>query len=558
VHRFVRNALIGSLLVAPSVALVQPGSPAQADSLGRPDTVLVSTAADGVSPANDQSDRPQISGDGRYVTFDSYATNLVSGTTTTLRRVYRKDMQTGTTIPISVFNNGTIGDKWSSYSYPSDDGNIVAFVSDTQRMAPVASFGRSVFVRDVNAGKTELISVSDAGKPANAAASRPNISGDGRFVTFNSKATNLSSLGGNGNEQVYLRDRVAHTTTLVSETTAGGLSNNTSYRGIVSGDGHYVLFASFATNLLSDVGQNGEGIYLRDMWTQTTTRVTTRLDGSPGTGSRPYMTPDGATIAFNSNDIYTLGDTPGTSDVFVWNAQTGFEKLAQSNAPASDPNGDSLRLFLSDDGRYAIFNSFANNLTANDGNSSGDVFFKDRQTGVITLLSLSWFGGAADAQSFRPVFSDDGSQVAFLSGARNLVQGDPSTQLQVYYMSSASVTAAGPDTTKPTLAGLLPTRGSTVATSPGQIQGTVSDDRLVDRVYVQIKDTASQQWLQSDGSFGSKATLLPATLDTPYTPSANWSYSANLPPGKYGYVVTAYDVSKNVVKSSQINFTGAG
>jgi len=556
--RSLRHLLVGAALVVPTLALVGPSGPAHADSLGRPDTVLVSTAPDG-SPANDHSDRPQISGDGRYVTFDSYATNLVPGTSGLQRRVYRKDMVTGTTIPISVSNSGAIATGWSSFSYPSDDGNLIAFVSDSQGLAPVKNFGRSVFVRDVAAGTTELISVNSAGKAGTGgASSRPMITGDGRFVAFSSKATNLSPLGGNGAEQVYLRDRLLHTTTLVSQTSTGGLGNSTSYRGTASQDGRYVAFSSFASNMVPGPSQNGEGIFLRDMVAGTTIRVTTRLDGNPGTGGRPYITPDGNSIAFNSYDIFTAGDVIGTSDTFVWDRPTGqFDRLGASSAPNSDPNGDSLRLFLSDDSRYAIWNSFANNLTPNDGNPSGDVFFMDRQTQTTTLLSLSWFGGAADAQSFRPVFSNDGSKVAFLSQARNLVQGDTSTQYQVYYMSSASVTAAGLDTTKPTLAGLSPTAGSTVPTSsPVIFSGTLTDDRIIDRVYVQIKDINSGLWLQPNGSWGSAATPLKATVDNPYTSGSTWSYSANLSPGKYGYTVTGYDVSKNSVKSLQKNFTG--
>src|SRR4051794_18248397 len=178
--RFLRHLLVGAALLVPALALVGPSGPAHADSLGRPDPVLVSTAPDG-SPANDQSDRPQISGDGRYVTFDSYATNLVAGTSTTVRRVYRKDMVTGTTEPVSVSNRGAIANYWSSYSWPSDDGNLIAFVSDAVALAPVTAKQRAVYVRDMSGGTTQLVSVNNANQPANGPSTRPMMSGDGRF-----------------------------------------------------------------------------------------------------------------------------------------------------------------------------------------------------------------------------------------------------------------------------------------------------------------------------------------------------------------------------------------
>lgn len=560
-NRF-RTVMPAVILAASSgLAVIGSGSPAQAAVANRPDTVLVSKAVGG-GPANDESDRPQISGNGRYVTYDSYATNLVPGVPTTerVRRVFRTDLLTGENIAVSVSTRGAISNFWSSFSWPSSDGNEIAFVSDAVALAAVRATRRSVYLRDVTAGRTELVSVNNAGVAANAAASRPMMSGDARFVAFNSAASNLAQQGGNGQEQVYLRDRLLGTTTLVSVAMDGSLGNSMNYRGVVSDDGRWVTWASKASNLATGTTPPGESLYIRDMLIGTTYRVSARTDGSPAGGSRPYMTPDGVHVSFNSYDLITPGDTVGSSDTFVWNRVTGRTERLGTSDVTNDPdpaNGDSLRVFLSDDARFALWNSFSNTLVSNDFHAGGDVFLKDRSANTMTLLSQSWYGGAANGPSYRPVLDATASRVAYLSKARNLVKDDPSTNWQVYAVAPSTVSSA-PDTSAPQFTASEPTSGSTVlSTSPIRFSGTISDDRAVDRVYIQVKDRTSGQWLRADGTWSAAAAQIPVGLTEQYATSTAWSYSVQLPPGKYTYNLVGWDAQRNRTITAGILFSAA-
>lgn len=533
-------AVTAIVLVTGALSLVLSG-PAQAAT--GPDTQLVSVAADG-GPANGWADRPVMSGGGRYVTFDSDATNLVPGVTTSQRRIYRRDLGDGRTDLVTVEVGGKPTSDWSSYSWPSADGNLVAFTSDDDRLTSSGTVRRSVFVRNMTTGVTSLVSQNNAGVPANAASTRPTMSRDGRFVAFSSTASNLTSAGGNRQSQVYLRDTVAGTTQLISVNNSGALANALSYRGFVSSDGRYVVFDSRATNLVPGTNNSVERIYLRDTVAHTTTLVSARPDGTPATGSRPYMTPDAHSVVFNTNDALLPSDQGGHTDVYVWDRWTGSISRPSVALNGADGTGDSLRGIASDDARYVAFNSFSTNLVTSDKNGHGDVFVRDQQNGVTYLVSRSWSGGGANGRSFRPVPSADGSEITYLSNARNLVAGDSSQDMQVYAASLASVEAAAPDTTSPSVQVVQPSSGATV-TSPTTLSGTAADDGGVDRVYVSVRDNTTMKWLQRDGSWTATAARLPATLDNPGAPSVPWSREVTLPAGDYGFSTTAYDTSGN-------------
>jgi Tol biopolymer transport system component len=424
----------------PALSATASAPSAAAQLAPAPDTRLVSGGLNG-QPANGPGDRPDISKDGRYVVFDSTASNLVAGVPFKTRRVYRKDLVTGVTEMVSVGNSGNFAAAWSSFGHPNADGNLVAFVSDDKTLVPGGTGPRAVFLRNFSTSPatTELISVNSAEVRADRAASRPSISPDGRFVTFNSPATNLSPLGGNGFEQVYLRDRLLGTTTLVSVTPTGGLANGVTYRGIVNGDGRYVAFSSKGNNLVNDGGAATEAVYLRDMQTGQTIRVSKRANGAPSGGARPYVSPDGQQVVYNTHAAGVASDTNGFSDVYVYDRLTNTRTRASVTPTGGNGTNDSLRGFVTDDHGWVAFNSFAQNLATNDNKSVGDCFLHDTASGQNITVSLSFTGGTANAMSYRPVPDGDGSVVVYQSSARNLVAGDPSTGEQIYVVSTATL-----------------------------------------------------------------------------------------------------------------------
>ena len=472
--------------------------------------------------------------------------------TTPGRRVYRKDLVSGVVQMVSVSDDDRPTDAWSSLSWPDDTGRLVGFVSDAIDLADVRTTTRSVYLRNLGAGTTELISIGIDGRAADGASSRVMVSSTGRYVAFSSYGSNLTAAGGNGHEQVYLRDRVTDTTRLISVADGGGLGDARSYRGMVSADGRYVAFASFAGNLVPDDGSpSAENVYLRDLVTGTTRRVSNLPSGlgGPNGGSRPYLTPDGDSIIFNSLDELVPSDTNGLlSDVYVYDVATDSLERQSVSTSGGDGNDDSLRGFLSDDSRYATFNSFSSNLVPSDPNASGDVFLRDRTTATTTLLSRSHDGGGADAQSFRPVIADDASRVVYQSEARNLVEGDTSSGFQVYAVDTGlgtPVPPTNPDTRAPRVRITRPKGNPTLRRHSVKLVGRATDNRGVVKVVVRVRHQGKNKWLRPNGTWGRKPGRLSASLGQRGATSTQWRRRVVLPKGRYRFDVVSRDAAGN-------------
>lgn len=237
-----------------------------------------STASDG-SQGNAASLRPQLSGDGRYVVFDSAATNLVAGDTNGKLDVFRHDRVTGETLRISVSTAGAQGTGQSADAHISEDGNLVAFTSNAFELVANDANGVSdIFVRNVAAGTTTRVSTSTLGGDAELDSTTPVISGNGRYVAFLSMASNLVANDGNGARDVFLRDLVAGTTTRMNVTSTGGeATGGIASMPSISRDGRFVAFLSTAPNLVTPASSSSQ-LLVHD----TQTLTTTRSNGSAG------------------------------------------------------------------------------------------------------------------------------------------------------------------------------------------------------------------------------------------------------------------------------------
>lgn len=232
---------------------------------------LVSVSSTGVA-GNGSSQRPQLSADGRYVVFESFANNLVADDSNSEIDVFRHDCVTGETVRVSVATGGAQATGQSRDATVSADGNLVAFRSSAFNLIPDDANGvTDIFVRDVTAGTTTRVSLSFTGREADRAAAEPAISGDGSFVAFSSAATNLVVGDGNGVSDVFVRDRLAGTTTRVSVSSTGGEANAACTGPAISQDGRIVSFLSAATNLVGGAPVAVQ-LYIRDVQAQITTR----------------------------------------------------------------------------------------------------------------------------------------------------------------------------------------------------------------------------------------------------------------------------------------------
>src|SRR5437016_5587381 len=245
-------------------------------SAGAQTTERVSVTSGGTE-GNGASLGSALSADGRFVAFDSAATDLVAGDTNGVSDVFVHDRQTGTTERVSVASDGTQGNGKSgllSFAFPpalSGDGRFVAFVSfATNLVAGDTNGATDVFVHDRQASTTERVSVAFYGTQGNDASSSPALSGAGRFVSCPSAATNLVAGDTNGATDVFVHDRQTGTTERVSVASGGTQGNGISAAPALSADGRFVAFHSTATNLVAGDTNGANDVFVHDRQASTT------------------------------------------------------------------------------------------------------------------------------------------------------------------------------------------------------------------------------------------------------------------------------------------------
>lgn len=324
---------------------------------------------------------PAISDDGRYVGFTTSASTLVAGDTNAVTDVFVWDRTDGTTQRVSVASDGAQASGSSgNVSAPSlsSDGRYIAFRSDATNLVPDDTNGRGdVFVRDRIANVTTRVSVfSDGTQSETGSSDWPSISDDGRYVAFESNGLLPGVLGTN----VFVRDRTAEQTSLISVTTTTGANNGPSGRApSVSADGRFVAFHSTSSLLAGDDGLAYNDIHVRDRVSNTTVRAPSAPNSYQS--YYPDISADGRYAAFETNEPLVPEDTNfGTGDdVYVWDLISGSVKRASVTTDGSQASGYSEQASISSSGRFVAFVSFADDLVADD-TSPGDVFVRDTGT----------------------------------------------------------------------------------------------------------------------------------------------------------------------------------
>ncbi|MBO9334742.1 MAG: PD40 domain-containing protein [Roseiflexus sp.] len=456
IARFCSMLLLLALILTPAGSVrAAPGN-----------TTRVSVASDGTQ-ANGGSFTPSISADGRYVAFASIAVNLVSGDTNGVQDIFVHDRQTGQTTRVSVASGGAQANGPSFDPSISADGRYVAFASlATNLVSGDTNNEQDIFVHDRQTGQTTRVSVATGGGQANGNSSNPSISADGRYIAFDSNASNLVSGDTNNTGDIFVHDRQTGATTRVSIGPGGTQANRGSLAPSISADGRYVAFHSSATNLVSGVTNGTTHIFVHDRQTGATTRVSVASDGTEGNSLsiRPSISADGRYVAFQS--IATnLGCTNGTQHIFVHDRQTGQTTCVSVASDGTEGNSGSNDPSISANGRYVAFQSQANNLVSGDTGFIADIFIHDRQTGVTTRVSIAFDGTEANNVSSAPSISADGRYIAFESNASNLVDGDTNSIRDIFVHDRE-------DNTAPTVVSI--TRADPNPTSAASVRFTVT------------------------------------------------------------------------------------
>jgi len=459
----IRASFGGFDAAAPVEVLPLPSGPLATER------VSLSTAGD--QGDNTSSGPVDISADdGRFVTFYSYATNLVAADTNGAYDVFVRDLDSGVTVRVSVDSSGLEGDGGSSRRPKiSADGRFVTFDSSATNLVTADTNGmHDVFVhdRDVDDNgvfdepggiKTVRVSVDSSGLEGDAYSYSPHISADGRFITFQSSATNLVTDDMNQTDDVFVHDRDVDDngvfdepggikTVRVSVDSSGLEGDGGSYSPQISADGRFVAFYSDATNLVvpdtnetadvfvHDRDADDNGIYDEPGGIETT-RVSVDSGGVEGNGRSyfGYISGDGRMVAFLSRATNLIADdTNPFRDVFVHDRQTGETQCVSVSSDGEQGTGDTGSVSISGDGRFVGYRSAADSLVPDDTNGESDVFRHDLLTGQTVRMSVSFFGGQSNGHSGWTALTDDGRTMAFYSDATNLVPFDTNTVSDVF------------------------------------------------------------------------------------------------------------------------------
>ncbi|OHD27621.1 MAG: hypothetical protein A2064_00010 [Spirochaetes bacterium GWB1_66_5] len=353
---------------------------------------------------------------------------------------------------VSVNSSGTEGDDESSYPSMSADGRYVAFASVVDLVSDDTNLVWDIFVRDRQSGAVQRVSVDASGNQGNSDSVNPSISADGRYVAFESDATNLVAGDGNAFKDIFVYDRQSGTIERVSVDSDGAEADGPSLRCSLSADGRYVAFMSGAADLVDDDTNPVYDIFVYDRQNDSIERVSVDSAGAQADdfSEIPTISADGRYVAFRSNATNLVaGDTNGTFDVFVHDRQSGTTERVSVDSSENQVGGMSGFVSLSADGRYVAFESFATTLVMGDGNGSQDIFVRDRQGGTTVRVSVDASGVEGDVASYSPWISADGRYVAFASEATNLVADDNNAarDIFVYDLQSGGIERVSVDST---------------------------------------------------------------------------------------------------------------
>lgn len=321
---------------------------------------------------------PAISQDGQWVAFAAAATNL-GGSTNGEWQIYLHNRSTGVTRLVSKrVNGGQGGNKESIDASISKDGRWVAYESAaTNLIANDGNGVRDVFLYDRTTGENKRISVSSGGKAGNGGSTDPAVSADGRFVAYTSYAKNLVKGDTNGKRDVFVYNRLKNKTERASVRTGGKQANGASWNGTISGNGRFVAFESKARNLAKADTSRNRDVFVYDRWKKRVQQVSKTSGGKQAKGESgdPTISNNGRWIAFESTAAnLAKGDTNKKRDSFVRDRTKGKTRIVSKRSNGKIAWGDQDDPFISGDGKYVVFESTAKKIVPADQDKLEDIF----------------------------------------------------------------------------------------------------------------------------------------------------------------------------------------
>jgi hypothetical protein len=396
-----------------------------ASSYAQNTTTRVSVATDGTR-ANATSQTPSVSADGRFVAFETYASNLVPGDTNNQQDIFVRDRETGMTERVSVGAGGVQANHLSYGASISANGRFVVFTSVASNLvAGDTNSVDDVFFRDRQLGTTTRVQLP-TGVGGNNFSIAAGISGDGRYIIFSSPASNFVTGDTNTTYDAFRYDRLTGAIVRVSVSTGDAQGTSYSHASDISSDGRFVAFVSAAANLGGVDTNNAEDVFVRDMQAGTTTRVSVGPGFAQGNGtsSNASISDDGRFVVFTS--LATTLDAGGGRGVFLHDRQTSATSpvsvIPTTTGLSFLPDGADI----SGNGRYVCFNVVGGLYRRSE------ILLFDRLTLAKSRVSEATSGGAGNNASSECSINGDGTVAAFVSDSTNLIAGDTSDGRDIY------------------------------------------------------------------------------------------------------------------------------
>lgn len=339
---------------------------------------------------------------------------------------------------VSVSSNGDEANAVTHYSSVSPDGRFVAFLSEANNLDPADTNGlRDIFLHDFSSRETRLISQSNGGVLGNTDAPQdlPSMADDGSVV-FSHTASNLISGDSNGTSDIFLYHRQSQLIERVSLGNSGSQANGASRHPAISPDGRYIAFSSAANNLITGDTNGSSDIFLRDIQSASTSRISLSTEGNEGVGGeaiKPSLSRNGRFIAFETTYALVSDDTNNNADIYLHDRDTGETTRISVHTNGSEGNAASHAPSISEDGRWISFTSRASNLIDNDSNNAMDVFLHDRQNATTRRVSVSGSGAQARLGVIgQAKLAGLGRYVVFTSRSDDLVAQDVNQRADVF------------------------------------------------------------------------------------------------------------------------------
>ena len=299
--------------------------------------------------------------------------------------IYLFDRRTSSLELISVSNTGEAANEHSDSAAASSDGDWIVFSSFANNIAPndTDEFA-DVFLYNRKTRRVESISIAANGVQGNGDSEEPRISNDGRYITFKSDASNLVANDRNGFGDAFVYDRETRSIQRVNVSNSGAESNDFTFAPVVSGNGRYIAFQSDASNLVYGDNVGSSDLFVYDRTTKTTERLSISLPSGKQANVSPSISEDGQYVVFESlNSVLNPSDPSTTKSVFVYDRFASPSSVGSSASQLSlvsksltgrVNNGDNQSANISSDGRSIVFESKSSNLVANDTNERSDIF----------------------------------------------------------------------------------------------------------------------------------------------------------------------------------------